>query len=285
MLSHDNIYWECMTAIKISQSRKKEEVFVSYLPLSHIAGQFQDVWVALLSLSTVVFADHNALKGSLIDTLKDARPTIFVGVPRVWEKMKEGMQDKGRAVGGLKKMVADACKKAGLDFHLNDNSSLMYTVGKKAIYPKVTEALGLDRTKMFLSGAAPLGEETLKYFMSLDIVIQEAYGMSETTGIHTGMVGKPKIDSVGQAVPGAELKIIGQDSKGEGEICMRGRNTMMGYLNREDKTKEDVDAEGWIHSGDVGSIDADGYLFITGNPLKLRGFDIKFHHNELSCFI
>ena len=276
MLSHDNIYWECMMAIKISEARKKEEVFVSYLPLSHIAGQFQDVWVALLCLGTVVFADHMALKGTLVETLKEARPTIFVGVPRVWEKIKEGIQDKGRAVGGLKKMVADACKKAGLEYHLNDNDSIMYSVGKKAIYPKVTEALGLDRTKQFVSGAAPLGEETLKYFMSLNIVIQEAYGMSETTGIHTGMLGKPKINSVGRAVPGAEIKIIGEDSKGEGEICMRGRNTMMGYLNREDKTTGDVDAEGWIHSGDVGSIDDDGYLYITGNSFKQWTFIYLF---------
>ena len=268
MLSHDNIYWECMMGIKVSGAQKKEEVFVSYLPLSHIAGQYQDIWVALLSLSTVVFADSMALKGTLLETLKEARPTIFVGVPRVWEKIKEGMQDKGRASRGLKKMVAEACKKAGLDFHLNSNDSMMYTVGKKAIYPKVTQALGLDRTKQFLSGAAPLGEETLKYFMSLDIVIQEVYGMSETTGAHTGMTGKPKLNSVGKAIPGAEIKLIDEDSKGEGEICMRGRNTMMGYLNREDKTIEDVDSEGWIHSGDVGSIDDDGYLFITGKLLS-----------------
>ena len=115
MLSHDNIYYESISGMKLSRVRRKCEVFVSYLPLSHIAGQYQDVWISLFSLSTLVFADSMALKGTLVQTLKEARPTVFIGVPRVWEKIKEGIQDIGRSTTGLKKMVADACKKAGVE--------------------------------------------------------------------------------------------------------------------------------------------------------------------------
>ena len=265
MLSHDNIYWASMTGIKLLKLREKNEVFVSYLPLSHIAGQIQDIWAGLFNMSTMVFADKMALKGTLVETLIEARPTLFFGVPRVWEKIMEGIQDKGRATKGLKKKVAVACKKAGIDHHLRSKNTILYNVGQKAIYPKVLQALGLDRCRLFLSGAAPIGQETLKYFLGFDIIIHELYGMSETTGVHCVMVGdKPMLGCVGKSVPGAETKLVDMDADGNGEICMRGRNTMMGYLNREDKTTEDVDDEGWIHSGDLGSMDPEGYVSVTG---------------------
>ena len=127
------------------------------------------------------------------------------------------------------------------------------------------EALGLDTCKLFYSGAAPIAHEILKYFIGLDIVIHEGYGMSETTGPHCLMLGeKPKLGCVGQTCIGAETKLINQDIDGSGEICMRGRNIMMGYLNREDKTTEDIDSDGWVHSGDIGSMDTEGYIYITG---------------------
>ena len=129
------------------------------------------------------------------------------------------------------------------------------------------QALGLDRCRFFMSGAAPIRPETIKYFLGFDIIIHELYGMSETTGVQCVMFGdKPKVGCVGKTVPGAETKIDDMNDPGEnGEICMRGRNIMMGYLNREDKTTEDVDDEGWVHSGDIGSIDSEGYVSITGN--------------------
>ena len=92
--------------------------------------------------------------------------------------------------------------------------------------------------------------------------------MSETTGPHCLMVGDiPKLGCVGKAIAGVETKLINEDIDGNGEICMRGRNTMMGYLNRADKTTEDVDDDGWIHSGDIGSIDLEGYIYVTGNNI------------------
>ena len=263
MLSHDNLYFECMTVSKLMEIRQKSETLVSYLPLSHIAGQCLDVWAGLINMSTIVFADKMFLKDNtkLFDTIREVQPTCFLGVPRIWEKIMEGMQDKGRGNTGFKKHLVMACKNAGLDHHLKQINGIMYAIGQKTIYPKVLEALGFSKCRIFWSGAAPLRPETLKFFLGFDIVIHEVYGMSETTGVHTVMKGEEaKVGVVGTTIPGCETKVL----ENGGEICMRGRNTMMGYLNREDKTKEDVDEEGWMHSGDIGSIDADGILGITG---------------------
>jgi long-chain-fatty-acid--CoA ligase ACSBG len=266
MLSHDNIYWTATVAADWIQMREGREIIISYLPLSHVAGQMLDIWATMVGKATVYFADKMALKGTLLDTLKEVRPTIFFGVPRVWEKIMEGMVNKGKAVTGLKKKIAIACKKAGLDHHLNGKDTMMYSVGQKVIYKKIREALGLDRCVSFFSGAAPISLDTLKYFLSLDIVIHELYGMSEVTGPQSiGYYNSCKVGSVGKILPGCKNRLANPDEKGEGEVCMWGRHVMMGYLNREDKTTEDVDEEGWMHSGDLGTLDSDGFLFITGN--------------------
>ena len=266
MLSHDNVLWTAHVASKeVLKLQYGKEVIVSYLPLSHIAGQMMDIWVPIVNLSTIVFADKMALKGTLLATLTEARPTTFFGVPRVWEKIMEGMRDKGRAVKGLKKKVAVACKKAGLEHHLNNKDTIMFSIGQKAVYTKVREALGLDRCTAFYSGAAPISHETIKYFLSLNMVVHELYGMSEVTGPQSLQCGtKTVIGSVGPTMPGCHTSLANKDRDGSGEICMKGRNLMMGYLNREDKTTEDVDQDGWLHSGDIGTIDANGFIFITG---------------------
>ena len=145
MLSHDNVIWTAKVASRdVLKLNYGKETIVSYLPLSHIAGQMMDIWVPIVNLSTVIFADKMALKGTLLETLQEARPTVFFGVPRVWEKIMEGMKAKGRANKGLKKKIGDACKKAGLDHHVGNKDTLMYTIGQKAVYSKVEEAIYLS---------------------------------------------------------------------------------------------------------------------------------------------
>jgi len=270
MLSHDNIYWTAIVASDFIQMRESQEVMVSYLPLSHIAGNMMDIWCGVANKVTTYFADKMALKGTLVQTLQEARPTIFFGVPRVYEKIMEGMMAKGKDLKGLKKKISVECKKAGLDFHLNGKTSFMYSVGQKVIYKKVREALGFDRTVSFFTGAAPISRDVLKYFLSLDMVILELYGMSECTGPQSMCYhNKYKLGSVGVILPGCENRLSEPDQKGEGEVCMWGRHCMMGYLNRPDKTTEDMDEEGWMHSGDLGTMDSDGYLYITGRKKEL----------------
>lgn len=123
---------------------------------------------------------------------------------------------------------------------------------------------------MFLFGAAPLKKHSVEYFASLDMPLLNLYGMSETTGATTiQTLANFRLDSAGWAIPGTDLKIDNPDENGEGEICMRGRHIMMGYLKNDQATKDTIDSQGYIHSGDKGKIDKDGHLKITGRIKEL----------------
>jgi len=129
----------------------------------------------------------------------------------------------------------------------------------------IKKALGLDKAQIFCYGAAPLKKTSVDYFTSLNFTLFNMYGMSETSGGTTGHYKNDfRLDSAGFALPGTDLKIDNPDENGEGEICMRGRNTMMGYLKNEQATADTIDTNGYIHSGDRGKIDSDGHLRITG---------------------
>lgn len=122
---------------------------------------------------------------------------------------------------------------------------------------------------MFVSAAAPLSTEIKKYFLSLDIPIMDAFGMSESTGAHClGIPTAFNLDCVGKAIPGVKSKIVNAE-EGQGEICMFGRHVFMGYLNEPEKTAETLDSDGWLHSGDLGRIDENGFLYITGRLKEL----------------
>jgi long-chain-fatty-acid--CoA ligase ACSBG len=138
------------------------------------------------------------------------------------------------------------------------------------ILKRIKGALGLDQCKGFLYGAAPIKQSTVDYFASLDIPIMGAYGMSETTALVTIQSNeKFNLSSVGFALAGTDLKIDNPDDKGNGEIIFRGRNIMMGYLKNEQATRETIDSQGYLRSGDLGKIDSNGFLYITGRIKEL----------------
>lgn len=225
--------------------------------------------------ATVYFADKNALKGSLLDTLVAARPTAFLGVPRVWEKIYEKMQAVARGNGPIKTWIATWAKNQGLQYNMDrmngvEYKSWSYLIAKWLVFNKVKAALGLDRCHLFGTAAAPLSNDVKKYFMSLDIVIIDAYGMSECAGAHSLTTNSAfRLGSVGRTLPGFATKLDNIDKDGEGEICMGGRHVFMGYLNDPEKTKEAKDDHSWLHSGDLGKKDVDGFLYVTGRIKEL----------------
>lgn len=275
MLSHDNITFTASVSSETIKSVPGKDVFVSYLPLSHVAAQMADIYVCIYSATSVYFAQPDALKGTLINTLKEVRPTRFLGVPRVWEKIYEKMMDIGRKTTGVKKYIATWAKSVGSETNKrkqisNFSKPVGYSVANALVFKKVKANLGLDRCALFLSGAAPIAPEVISYFHSLDICLTEIYGMSETAGPHCICLPKSfKLSSVGKTLEGCYTKISNPDHENVGEICMGGRNICMGYLQMEETTHEAIDEEGWLHSGDLGKLDDEKFLYITGRIKEL----------------
>ncbi|XP_063869884.1 long-chain-fatty-acid--CoA ligase ACSBG2-like isoform X4 [Scylla paramamosain] len=275
MLSHDNITWTAHANCINADFHAGKENLVSFLPLSHVAAQMADIYITMYAGATCYFAQPDALKGSLGQTLKEVRPTRFLGVPRVWEKIHEKMMEVGRKTTGVKKSIATWAKSVGLEANFRKqrqdfSKPFGYSIANAVVFKKIKGVLGLDRCELFLSGAAPIAPDIVQYFHSLDIPLTEIYGMSESTGPHTiGLEKAFKIGSVGRTVPGCYTKLDKPDMEGNGEVCMGGRHVSMGYLRMEEKTHEAIDDEGWLHSGDIGRLDSDGFLFITGRIKEL----------------
>ncbi|XP_029773229.1 long-chain-fatty-acid--CoA ligase ACSBG2-like [Suricata suricatta] len=273
MLSHDNITWTAGAVARncgLSYASQKQEVVVSYLPLSHIAAQMMDVWVPMKIGACTYFAQPNALKGTLISTLQEVRPTAFLGVPRVWEKMQERVKEAGARFSSLRKKVFTWGRVVGLKINTKrmlgtNDIPMSYRIAMALVFSKVKSTLGLDRCHSFISGAAPLDQETSEFFLSLDIRIGEMYGLSESSGPHTVSTQETyRIRSCGKAMEGCKTLLYQQNKDSVGEICVWGRHVFMGYLDMEDMTTEVIDEEGWLHTGDLGYIDHQAFLYITG---------------------
>ncbi|XP_058854583.1 long-chain-fatty-acid--CoA ligase ACSBG1-like isoform X1 [Acipenser ruthenus] len=278
MLSHDNITWTAAHASRvggIEPGEIKQESIVSYLPLSHIAAQLYDLWTGIQWGELVYFAQPDALKGSLINTLKEACPTSHMGVPRVWEKIMEKIKEETAQAGFLKKKTLTWATSVSLEANLNwankdEAKPFLFTLADHLVLGAVRAELGFSHCVKYFSGAAPITLETLEFFLGLNILLYEGYGMSETTGPHF-MSGPNvyRLQSCGKVVPGCKFKLVDKDPEGNGEVCCWGRNVFMGYLNMEEKTKEAFDEEGWLHSGDLGKTDKDGFFYITGRIKEL----------------
>lgn len=275
MLSHDNLTYETYAITAHINFQKGNEKFVSYLPLSHVAAQVGEMFLPITLAGTVYFADKHAMKGTLVHTLLKARPTFFFGVPRVFEKIQERLVNIGAQAGAIKRAIGAWAKGVTLQHHLNrmagiQAGSIQFKLAEKLVINKVKGALGLQNCRHFATGAAPMSADTKRYFLSLDIKILDAFGMSETTGGHCFCNEDfNSLETVGTAMVGAKTKVLNPDVNGHGEICIKGRHVFMGYLNEMDKTVETICDDGWLHTGDIGHIDRDGYIYITGRIKEL----------------
>ncbi|XP_008275020.1 long-chain-fatty-acid--CoA ligase ACSBG1 [Stegastes partitus] len=280
MLSHDNITWTASHASRAGDMQPadtKQESLVSYLPLSHIAAQLYDLWTGIMWGELVYFAQPDALKGSLVTTLREVCPTSHMGVPRVWEKMMEKIKQEISQCGYVKKKLVTWAMSVSLEANQkclsmfrDDERPFLFSLADSLVLHRLRAELGLSCCQKFFSGAAPIGSETVQFFLGLNIRLYEAYGMSESTGPHFMSGPKAyKLPSCGKVVPGCRYKMANVDSEGTGEICFWGRNIFMGFLNMEDKTREALDEDGWLHSGDLGKIDEEGFLYITGRIKEL----------------
>ncbi|XP_069482845.1 long-chain-fatty-acid--CoA ligase ACSBG2-like isoform X2 [Ambystoma mexicanum] len=269
MLSHDNITWLVKMYGK-DTGMQEQEIGVSYLPLSHVAPQFFDLWMPMCFGGTTYFAKPDALKGSLVDTLKEVRPTQFFGVPRIWEKIKATLETTISSSSFVQKPVSaweHGTGPAARLSHVNGTSSQPWgsPLADSLVLKKLHANVGLDRCLRCQTSSAPILKDTLEYFSALNLPILEVYGLSESSGPHTVSIPSDfRLTSCGKTVSGCKTKIYMPDKNGNGEICYGGRDVFMGYLNMAEKTIEALDEEGWLHTGDIGKFDQDGFLYITG---------------------
>ncbi|HHH28556.1 MAG TPA: long-chain fatty acid--CoA ligase [Polyangiaceae bacterium] len=245
-----------------------ETTMLSYLPLCHAAEQGMTNFAGLMTGGKVYFCrDMKKIK----DHLVDVRPSVFLAVPRVWEKFEAALRGKMAEASPTKAKILKWARETELRGFLRDNRgesgrpSLRRWLANKKVIGPIKEALGLDRLKVSLSGAAPISTSTLEFFASIGIAIHEGYGMTETTAFASVQpYGRIKFGTIGKPLRGVQVKIAD-----DGEIMLKGRNMVSGYYRLPEKTAELYDEEGWMHTGDLGEIDSDGYISITGRKKDL----------------
>ncbi|XP_075154011.1 long-chain-fatty-acid--CoA ligase heimdall-like [Haematobia irritans] len=281
MLSHDNILYSAKSVSKaLTSINPGNEVIVTYLPLSHVVGQAFDIFMSLNYGATVYFADCNALKGTILTTFMEVKPTMAIAVPRICEKFYERHIQMDSESSRTFRVLSEMAKVTMLQYHLermkeiNINPSksripsLKYWMASAIIY-RLKTYLGLEHCKLAMVGGAPISETVTNFFLSLDLPLIDGFGLSETSGGVIFSLQKPNVLTIGKPLRGVDIKIHEPDENGEGELLIRSRTNFMGYLKEPEKTMETIRQDGYICTGDCGRIDKDGYVYITGRIKEL----------------
>lgn len=277
LLSQDNLTWVCASAVQTYNLKFGEETMISYLPLSHIVAQIADIWMMPSIGGTIHCADKDALRGSLLRYLTEVRPTRFVAVPRVFEKMHSQLESTFSQATGPKGRLLQWSRSVATD-HFDsilaggNGLGIKYSIAEKLVISKIHAKLGLDRCLGGLySGAAPISTDTMQFLKSIGLVVSEIYGMTENPN-HTANYFHPspgggasvRLGSVGRSATGCLTRLHLQDPvDGIGEVAANGRNVFMGYLSDPAKTRETFDRGFWLLSGDMATIE-DGFVSIKG---------------------
>jgi long-chain acyl-CoA synthetase len=261
MLSHRNVIFQVHNADAFIPLRKGDEQ-LAFLPLCHIAERTFTVFLPLRSGAIPNFAESIE---TVPENVREVAPTTFFAVPRIWERFYSGIAIRMReatwtgrtayrwALGvGLK--VAEARLEGR---PVSAPTRLVFRVADFLVLDNIKRAIGMHRVKFAGTGAAPIAPDLIKWYRALGIDMREVYGQTENCGLATGMPDRIKLGTVGVAAPGTEVKI-----SPEGEILLRGPHVFMGYLNQPEKSAETV-RDGWLHTGDVGFVDNEGYIKIT----------------------
>jgi long-chain acyl-CoA synthetase len=243
---------------------------VSYLPLAHVAERFTSQWNGIYVGHEVYLCPDPA---QLMPYMLEARPTVFVGVPRVWEKLMSGIQAGLEAEPDEAKraMARGALAAAQQAYRLRRDGQPvpdeLAAVVEKAqpLFGVLRSKVGLDRSRLAITSTAPCRPEVHEFWAALGLPLYEVWGMSELTGPATAVpLDDHKAPSIGVPLPGVEVR-LGED----GEILVRGGNVMVGYYREPGKTAESIDRDGWVHSGDIGTLGADGHFRIVDRKKEL----------------
>jgi long-chain acyl-CoA synthetase len=265
MLSHKNVVSNAINALPVLPIKEGDKV-MSSLPLCHIFERMVSYIFAYAGCN-VYYVERVE---NIAENLREVKPHFFTTVPRLLEKMYERIMEKAEALKGFKKKLFDWSMKLTENYQVDKFQGVFYEaqlwLARKLVFSKWREALGGEIVGI-MSGAAALQPRLQRIFNAAGIKVREGYGQTETSpviSVNRFERGESKIGTVGRPIPNVKVKI-----EKDGEICVKGDNVMLGYYNRPDLTAQVIDEEGWLHTGDVGEIDAEGYLKITDRKKEL----------------
>ncbi|GAA2862263.1 AMP-dependent synthetase/ligase [Streptosporangium fragile] len=268
-LTHANVFYEVVATNRMANLPVKGTQ-ISYLTYAHIAERVLSLYLPLFKLSHVHFCTDLAQLGAVLGQVK---PVLFFGVPRVWEKMMarlqallstqpEEQQESVRTAMAAGLAYIEASQYGGT---LSPEVRAAYEQADASLLSLIRSLIGLDNAGWLATAAAPMPLEVQRFFAGLGLKVLDVYGMTETTGAFTANApDRFKLGTVGQAGPGVEVRIAE-----DGEILARSPANARGYLNRPEATAELLDEDGWLHTGDVGSVDEDGFVRILDRKKEL----------------
>ena len=264
MIRHGNIMWTAASSMRVFNTKRSDEQ-ICFLPLCHVLERNSSVYYPIVGTSTVNFAESPE---TVFDNLQDVQPTLFTGVPRVWEKIYSRVRiltEDGTSFG---RWAYGQAVKAGLaraEYTMEARAvpaavETRYRVWDALVLRNLRRMLGMENLRRGGSGAAPISPELLKWYHAIGVPLLEGYGQTEGAGLTSINTHEHnRVGSVGKVIPGLDLRIAE-----DGEIQFKGGNCFPGYLNLPEKTAETYTDDGYLRTGDVGRVDEDGYLFITG---------------------
>ncbi|HVH69392.1 MAG TPA: long-chain fatty acid--CoA ligase [Gemmatimonadales bacterium] len=267
MLTHDNICSNVRDSVQTLRLSEHDSC-LALLPLSHILERMVEYYFLHVGV-TITYAESIE---AFAQNLREVRPTIVVAVPRVYEKVYARVLENALTGGALKRHIFQWAKRVGERWTAHRlggiavplRLKLSHAIADRLVFSKLRARTG-GRIKLFVSGSAPLSAEIARFFYSARMSVIEGYGLTETSPVLTlNPLERPKFGTVGKAIPGVQIKLAPDH-----EILAKGANIMQGYYNKPTETREAIDAEGWFHTGDVGELDADGYLKITDRKKDL----------------
>ena len=262
LLTHEGYLWIGRASQQVIKMKKGDES-ISFLPLNHVYEQIFDIMNHLTVGQTVNFTENT---DTVMADMREVSPTFFHAVPRIWEKYYSAIVLKMADATWLKRTAYNLAVKIGHRYNTMKLAkekiplwlNLAYNLAYFCVFWKLKERLGFDKIRLGFSGAAPISGEILKYFQGIGIPIREGYGMTETTGVtHMSDEFNFKLGTVGRALPDTEVRIAD-----DGEIVVKHKGIFKGYYKDEETTRACL-IDGWMHTGDVGEIDDEGYLKIT----------------------
>ena len=270
VITHRNVLYQLEALSTIFDLQPGQRI-ISYLPLAHIAERVVSHYLGIGRALTVYFVRDIS---ELLTTLQGARPQLLFGVPRVWEKMHtrllDRVEDTERAFERTLARRALAVGQATARLRLAGEQvpprlRLQHALLDRLVLAKVRHGLGLDRIAYVASGAAPLDPELMVFFAGLGLEVLDVYGLTETTAVVScNRPGRARPGTVGLPLPGTEVR-----TAADGEILVRGPHVFAGYHGRPEATREVIDPDGWLSTGDLGRIDDDGLLHVTGRRKDL----------------